>query len=77
MFRDNKPNEYFRLGHSEIKEVNIALVKGARLTDLETEPFYLSTEQVQHRQQHCKLPHNVSSICLNPVLEEPPIEVRR
>ncbi|XP_019350366.1 PR domain zinc finger protein 5 isoform X4 [Alligator mississippiensis] len=32
------------------------------------------SEQVQHRQQHCKLPHNVSSICLNPVLEEPPIE---
>nr|XP_014430321.1 PR domain zinc finger protein 5 isoform X4 [Pelodiscus sinensis] len=32
------------------------------------------SEQVQHRQQHCKLPHSVSSICLNPVLEEPPIE---
>ncbi|XP_065452374.1 PR domain zinc finger protein 5 isoform X8 [Chrysemys picta bellii] len=32
------------------------------------------SEQVQHRQQHCKLPHSVSSMCLNPVLEEPPIE---
>ncbi|KAF1466939.1 PR domain zinc finger protein 5, partial [Megadyptes antipodes antipodes] len=32
------------------------------------------SEQVQHRQQHCELPHSVSSICLNPVLEEPPIE---
>ncbi|XP_050802389.1 PR domain zinc finger protein 5 isoform X6 [Gopherus flavomarginatus] len=32
------------------------------------------SEQVQHRQQHCKLPPSVSSICLNPVLEEPPIE---
>ncbi|XP_030420495.1 PR domain zinc finger protein 5 isoform X5 [Gopherus evgoodei] len=32
------------------------------------------SEQVQHRQQHCKLPPSVSSICLNPVLDEPPIE---
>lgn len=57
--------------------MNFALVKGARLTALETEPFYLSTEQVQHRQQHCELPPSVSSICLSPVLEEPPVEVRR
>ncbi|NWX53090.1 PRDM5 protein, partial [Steatornis caripensis] len=27
---------------------------------------------VQHRQQHCELPHSVSSLCLSPVLEEPP-----
>ncbi|NXC12926.1 PRDM5 protein, partial [Corythaeola cristata] len=32
------------------------------------------SEQVQHRQQHCELPHSVSSVCLNPVLEEPPVE---
>ncbi|NWS47816.1 PRDM5 protein, partial [Probosciger aterrimus] len=32
------------------------------------------SEQVQHRQQHCELPHSVSSICLSPVLEEPPVE---
>ncbi|NXJ77040.1 PRDM5 protein, partial [Trogon melanurus] len=32
------------------------------------------SEQVQHRQQHCELPHSVSSLCLNPVLEEPPVE---
>uniref|UniRef100_A0A8V0XHA4 Zinc finger protein n=1 Tax=Gallus gallus TaxID=9031 RepID=A0A8V0XHA4_CHICK len=32
------------------------------------------SEQVQHRHQHCELPHSVSSICLNPVLEEPPVE---
>ena len=64
-------------GIFKINNMNFALVKGARLTALETEPFYLSTEQVQHRQQHCELPHSVSSICLNPVLEEPPVEVRR
>ncbi|NXK66111.1 PRDM5 protein, partial [Sylvietta virens] len=32
------------------------------------------SEQVQHRQQHCELPHSVSSMCPNPVLEEPPVE---
>ncbi|XP_033015764.1 PR domain zinc finger protein 5 isoform X3 [Lacerta agilis] len=33
------------------------------------------SEQVQHRQQPCKLPHSkVSTKCLNPVLEEPPVE---
>ncbi|XP_074445098.1 PR domain zinc finger protein 5 isoform X3 [Larus michahellis] len=32
------------------------------------------SEQVQHRQQHCELPPSVSSICLSPVLEEPPVE---
>ncbi|KAM9661589.1 PR domain zinc finger protein 5 isoform X8 [Haliaeetus albicilla] len=35
---------------------------------------YKNHKKVQHRQQHCELPHSVSSICLNPVLEEPPIE---
>ncbi|XP_050802393.1 PR domain zinc finger protein 5 isoform X10 [Gopherus flavomarginatus] len=35
---------------------------------------YKNHKKVQHRQQHCKLPPSVSSICLNPVLEEPPIE---
>ncbi|KAL8206974.1 UNVERIFIED_CONTAM: hypothetical protein K2H54_038241 [Gekko kuhli] len=48
---------------------------GAILTALETEAFYLSTEQVQHSQQQCKLPHSkVSSKCLSPVLEDPPVE---
>ncbi|NXA62242.1 PRDM5 protein, partial [Mohoua ochrocephala] len=32
------------------------------------------SEQVQHRQQHCELPHSVSSMCPNPVLEEAPVE---
>ncbi|NXC35365.1 PRDM5 protein, partial [Campylorhamphus procurvoides] len=32
------------------------------------------SEQVQHRQQHCELPPSVSSVCLSPVLEEPPVE---
>ncbi|NXQ78033.1 PRDM5 protein, partial [Quiscalus mexicanus] len=32
------------------------------------------SEQVQHRQQHCELPHSVSSMCPKPVLEEPPVE---
>lgn len=64
-------------GLFEISSMTFALVKGARLTALETEPFYLSTEQVQHRQQHCELPHSVSSMCPKPVLEEPPVEVRR
>ncbi|KAM9028344.1 PR domain zinc finger protein 5 isoform 10-T10 [Ara ararauna] len=35
---------------------------------------YKNHKKVQHRQQHCKLPHSVSSIYLNPVLEEPPVE---
>ncbi|XP_030420499.1 PR domain zinc finger protein 5 isoform X9 [Gopherus evgoodei] len=35
---------------------------------------YKNHKKVQHRQQHCKLPPSVSSICLNPVLDEPPIE---
>lgn len=64
-------------GAFELSSMNFAFVKGARLTALETEPFYLSTEQAQHRQQHCELPHSVSSMCPNPVLEEPPVEVRR
>nr|XP_056711448.1 PR domain zinc finger protein 5 isoform X2 [Euleptes europaea] len=33
------------------------------------------SEQVQHSQQQCKLPHSkVSSKCLSPVLEDPPVE---
>ncbi|NXR60386.1 PRDM5 protein, partial [Rhadina sibilatrix] len=32
------------------------------------------SEQVRHRQQHCELPHSVSSMYPNPVLEEPPVE---
>ncbi|KAM7051858.1 PR domain zinc finger protein 5 isoform 2-T2 [Acridotheres tristis] len=32
------------------------------------------SEQAQHRQQHCELPHSVSSMCPNPVLEEAPVE---
>ncbi|XP_074007796.1 dedicator of cytokinesis protein 3 [Numenius arquata] len=33
------------------------LVKGAGLTTLEAEALYLSTEQIQHGRQPCKLPH--------------------
>ncbi|XP_040446652.1 dedicator of cytokinesis protein 3 isoform X4 [Falco naumanni] len=43
------------------------LVKGAGLTTLEAEALYLSTEQIQHGRQPCKLPHaaptNVPHLC--------------
>ncbi|XP_066859058.1 dedicator of cytokinesis protein 3 isoform X15 [Anser cygnoides] len=43
------------------------LVKGAGLTPLEAEALYLSTEQIQHGRQPCKLPHaaptNVPHLC--------------
>lgn len=46
---------------------NLVLVKGAGLTTLEAEALYLSTEQIQHGRQPCKLPHaaptNVPHLC--------------
>ncbi|KAF7249771.1 Dedicator of cytokinesis protein 3 [Varanus komodoensis] len=46
--------------------VNV-LMKGAGLTTLEAEALYLSTEQIQHGRQPCKLPHtaptNVPHLC--------------
>lgn len=46
---------------------NLVLVKGAGLTPLEAEALYLSTEQIQHGRQQCKLPHtaptNVPHLC--------------
>ncbi|XP_053152394.1 dedicator of cytokinesis protein 3 isoform X4 [Hemicordylus capensis] len=43
------------------------LMKGAGLTTLEAEALYLSTEQIQHGRQQCKLPHtaptNVPHLC--------------
>ncbi|XP_044307406.1 dedicator of cytokinesis protein 3 [Varanus komodoensis] len=43
------------------------LMKGAGLTTLEAEALYLSTEQIQHGRQPCKLPHtaptNVPHLC--------------
>lgn len=46
---------------------NLVLMKGAGLTPLEAEALYLSTEQIQHGRQPCKLPHaaptNVPHLC--------------
>lgn len=46
---------------------NLVLMKGAGLTTLEAEALYLSTEQIHHGRQLCKLPHaaptNVPHLC--------------
>lgn len=46
---------------------NLVLMKGAGLTTQEAEALYLSTEQIHHGRQQCKLPHtapnNVPHLC--------------
>ncbi|XP_064422222.1 uncharacterized protein LOC102345350 isoform X1 [Latimeria chalumnae] len=43
------------------------LLKSVGLITPETEVL-LSTEQVQHGQQQCRIPHTAPSVCLNPAL---------